>query len=76
MDHASPQAHDELDWFPFQCQYAFVINSAAKMLYSQRALRQTLGEREQKLEIAYNLLEGWRSRLPTILREMYKPDIH
>jgi hypothetical protein len=28
------------------------------------------------LEIAYNLLEGWRSRLPTLLRDMYKPDIH
>ena len=46
------------------------------MLYSQRALRQTLGEREQMLEIAYNLLEDWRSQLPTLLREMYKPDIH
>lgn len=46
------------------------------MLYSQSALRQTLGEREQMLEIAYNLLEDWRSRLPTLLREMYKPHIH
>jgi hypothetical protein len=76
IDHALPQAHDELDWFPFQCQYASVISSAAKMLYSQNALHQTLGEREQVLEIAYNLLEDWRSRLPTLFREIYKPNIH
>jgi hypothetical protein len=46
------------------------------MLYSQSALRRTLEKRGQEIEIAYNLFEDWRSQLPTLLREMYKPDIH
>lgn len=46
------------------------------MLYSQRALRQSFVEREQKLETAYKLLEGWRSHLPAPLQDIRKPDMH
>jgi hypothetical protein len=50
------------------------ISSAAKMLYNQSALRQSLLEREQKLKIAYKLLEDWRSHLPPPLHEIHKHD--
>jgi hypothetical protein len=46
------------------------------MLYNQQALRQSLGEREHKLETAYELLEGWRSHLPAPLQEIHKHDMH
>lgn len=46
------------------------------MLYSQRALRQLPVEREQKLRTAYELLEGWRKRLPVPLQEVHKQDMH
>lgn len=75
IDHAPPQAGKETDWFPLQCLYASIISSAAKMLYNQRALRQSLAEREQKLELTYKLLEGWRSHLPAPLQEIHNPDI-
>ncbi|KAH8585438.1 hypothetical protein B0O99DRAFT_587367 [Bisporella sp. PMI_857] len=75
IDHAPPQGSNETDWFPLQCLYAFVISSAAKMLYSQSALRQSFIEREQMLGAAYNLLEDWRSRLPAPLRGIHKPDM-
>ncbi|TVY85215.1 Terrein cluster-specific transcription factor terR [Lachnellula suecica] len=75
IDHAPPQACDETDWFPIQCEYAHIISSAAKMLYSQSALRQSLVEREQNLEIAFKLLEDWRSHLPNTLKDIHKPDI-
>lgn len=46
------------------------------MLYTQRALRQSLIEREQKLKIAFELLEGWRKHLPTTLQEIHKQNTH
>ena len=46
------------------------------MLYSQRALRQSFVEREQKLETAYKLLEGWRSHLPAPIQDIRKPDMN
>lgn len=46
------------------------------MLYTQRALRQSLTEREQKLETALELLESWREHLPAPLREIHKQNIH
>lgn len=55
-----------------QCLYAIVISSAAEMLYTQRALRQSLIEREQKLKTAFELLESWRKHLPTPLQEIDK----
>ena len=76
IDHAPPQACKEADWFSLQCLYAIVISSAAEMLYNQRALRQSLVEREQKLKTAYMLLEGWRSHLPAPLQEIHKYDMH
>ncbi|KAL9114946.1 MAG: hypothetical protein Q9227_001189 [Pyrenula ochraceoflavens] len=75
IDHAPPQADKETDWFPLQCLYATVMSSAAKMLYNQRALRQSPLEREQKLEMAYKLLEGWRNHLPAPLTELHKHDM-
>lgn len=75
IDHAPPQVGKETDWFPLQCLYAIVISSAAKTLYNQRALRQSLVEREQKLETAYKLLEGWRSHLPAPLQDIHKHDV-
>ncbi|KAH8588738.1 hypothetical protein B0O99DRAFT_638470 [Bisporella sp. PMI_857] len=75
IDHAPPQVYHETDWFALQCLYATVISSAAKMLYNQSALRQSLAEREQKLEITYKLLEDWRSRLPTPLKDIHKPNM-
>jgi hypothetical protein len=45
------------------------------MLYRQSALRQSLIEREQKLDVAFKLLEDWRDRLPATLKEIHKPDI-
>ena len=74
IDHAPPQA-EEGDWFPLQCLYAHILSSAAKMLYRQSALRQSLIEREQKLDAAFKLLEDWRGRLPATLKEIHKPDI-
>ncbi|MCJ1285674.1 hypothetical protein MMC26_005015 [Xylographa opegraphella] len=76
IDHAPPQACKEADWFSLQCLYAIVISSAAKMLYNQRALRQSLVEREQKLEAAYELLEDWRNHLPTPLQDIHKHNMH
>jgi hypothetical protein len=32
-------------------------------------------EREQKLDVAFKLLEDWRGRLPAMLKEIHKPDI-
>ncbi|KAH8593161.1 hypothetical protein B0O99DRAFT_628237 [Bisporella sp. PMI_857] len=75
IDHAPPQVYSETDWFALQCLYATVISSAAKMLYNQSALRQSLAEREQKLEITYKLLEDWRSRLPASLKDIHKPNM-
>ena len=46
------------------------------MLYTQRALRQSLIEREQKLKTAFELLEGWRKHLPTPLQEIHKQNTH
>ena len=46
------------------------------MLYNQQALRQSLLEREQKLKMAYELLEGWRSHLPAPLQKIHKHDMH
>lgn len=76
IDHAPPQASKETDWFSLQCLYAIVVSSAAEMLYNQRALRQSIVEREQKLKTAYKLLEGWRSHLPAPLQEIHKHDMH
>ena len=45
------------------------------MLYNQKALRQSLEEREQKLEMAHKLLEAWRYQLPVYLQEVHKHDI-
>ena len=42
------------------------------MLYNQKALRQSPMEREQKLEVAYKLLDGWRNHLPAPLQEIHK----
>ncbi|KAH8585600.1 hypothetical protein B0O99DRAFT_646535 [Bisporella sp. PMI_857] len=75
IDHAPPQVYDETDWFGLQCLYATVTSSAAKMLYNQSALRQSLAEREQKLEVTYKLLEDWRSRLPAPLKDIHKPNM-
>ncbi|KAH8799105.1 hypothetical protein F5884DRAFT_905564 [Xylogone sp. PMI_703] len=75
IDRSPPQANDETDWFPLQCLYATIVSSAAKMLYSQSALRQSPTEREQKLNMAYKLLEEWRSRLPPPLRDIHKPEM-
>lgn len=63
-------------WFSLQCLYAIVMKSAADTLYSQRALRQSAEEREQKLRTAYELLEGWRSHLPRALQDVHKQDMH
>ncbi|MCJ1279780.1 hypothetical protein MMC21_007604 [Puttea exsequens] len=76
IDHSPPQAGTEADWFSVQCFYAIVISSAAEMLYTQRALRQSLIEREQKLKTAFELLEGWRKHLPTPLQELHKQNTH
>ncbi|MCJ1416210.1 hypothetical protein MMC32_002545 [Xylographa parallela] len=76
IDHAPPQACKEADWFSLQCLYGIVISSAAKMLYNQRALRQPLLEREQKLDTAHELLEGWRRHLPASLQDIHKHDVH
>lgn len=46
------------------------------MLYTQRALRQSHIEREQKLKTAFELLEGWRKHLPTPLQEIHKQNTH
>ena len=45
------------------------------MLYSQKALRQKLEEREQNLDLAHKLLEGWRSCLPLYLQEIHRHDL-
>jgi len=76
IDHAPPESGTEIDWFSVQCLYAIVISSAAEMLYTQRALRQSLTEREQKLKTAFELLEGWRKHLPTPLQEIHKQNTH
>lgn len=76
IDHAPPEAGTETDWFSVQCLYAIVISSAAEMLYTQRALRQSLIEREQKLKTAFDLLEGWRKHLPNPLQEIHKQNTH
>ena len=46
------------------------------MLYTQRALRNSLIEREQKLKTAFELLEGWRKHLPHALQEIHKQSTH
>jgi hypothetical protein len=46
------------------------------MLYNQRALRQPMVEREQKLEHAFEILEGWRSHLPAGLQDIHKDEMH
>ena len=46
------------------------------MLYSQRALRQSLPERKQKLRTAYELLEGWRTKLPPPLHDIHTQDMY
>ncbi|KAL9619049.1 MAG: hypothetical protein Q9160_006304 [Pyrenula sp. 1 TL-2023] len=74
IDHAPPRAGKETDWFPLQCLYATVISSAVKTLYSQTALRQPQEAREEKLDAAHKLLEGWRNHLPAPLQEVYKHD--
>lgn len=76
IDHAPPEAGTETHWFSVQCLYAIVISSAAEMLYNQRALRQFLIEREQKVKTAFGLLEGWRKHLPTSLQEIHKQNTH
>ena len=76
IDHAPPESGTERDWFSVQCLYAIVISSAAEMLYNQRALRQSLIEREQKLKTAFELLEGWRENLPTSLQDIHKQNAH
>ena len=76
IDHAPPEAGTETDCFSVQCLYAIVISSAAEMLYNQRALRQSLVEREQKLKTAFELLERWRMHLPTSLQEIHKQNTH
>lgn len=76
IDHAPPQSGKETDWFSLQCYYAIAISSAAKMLYNQEALRQPCIEREQKLKMAYELLEVWRSNLPAPLQEIHKHDAY
>ncbi|KAL9079457.1 MAG: hypothetical protein Q9157_001666 [Trypethelium eluteriae] len=45
------------------------------MLYNQQALRQSLMEREQKLDVVYKLLENWKSRLPHPLQDIHKLDM-
>ncbi|KAI9735460.1 MAG: hypothetical protein M1818_006466 [Claussenomyces sp. TS43310] len=75
IDYAPPEDGKEIDWLPIQCHYANAVSSAAETLYSQKALRQTLEEREQNLELAYNLLEGWRICLPVYLQEIHKHDM-
>ena len=45
------------------------------MLYNQKALRQSLEEREQNLEIAYKLLETWRHCLPVHLQGVHNHDM-
>ena len=76
IDHAPPQASKETNWFSVQCLYAIVISSAAEMLYSQRALRQSPAEREQKLKLAYETLGGWRRHLPNSLQDIHKQNLH
>ena len=46
------------------------------MLYSQQALRNSPLERGHKLETAYELLQGWRSHLPSSLQDIHKQEMH
>ena len=46
------------------------------MLYNERALKQSLKEREQKLKTAFELLEGSRTHLPTSMQEIHKQNTH
>ncbi|KAI9691645.1 MAG: hypothetical protein M1822_007716 [Bathelium mastoideum] len=75
FDHAPPQASKDTDWFQIQCLYATVLSSIIRMLYNQQTLRQSLVEREQKLEKAYTLLKGWKSQLPISVQEIHKHDM-
>ena len=75
IDQAPPHVGKEIDWFPLQCLYATVLSSATKSLYKQSALRQSFVEREQSLEFAYNLLEGWRSQLPAPFQGIHNEDM-
>ena len=76
IDHTPPKAGKGTDWFSVQCLYALVLSSATEMLYNQRALQQTLAEREQRLDTAYDLLEGWRRHLPAPLQGIDKQNTH
>lgn len=71
IDHAPPESGMDIDWLSVQCLYAVVISSAAEMMYAQRALRQSLIEREHKLMTAFELLESWRKHLPTPLQGIH-----
>ncbi|KAL3417086.1 integral membrane protein duf6 [Phlyctema vagabunda] len=74
IDLAPPQASNETDWFPIQCLYSLVIDSAASFLYSQKGLRQSAAEREHNLDLAFRLLEDWRNHLPPALKEIHKAE--
>ncbi|KAJ5995516.1 hypothetical protein N7481_002493 [Penicillium waksmanii] len=71
-DYALPEVSKDTDWLRIQCQYANALSSAVNTLYSQRALRQTVDERERTLMQAHKVLESWRTGLPTHLQNIHR----
>jgi hypothetical protein len=72
IDYALPEVSKDTDWLLIQCQHASALSSAVNTLYSQRALSQTLDERERNLMQAHKVLESWRTGLPTHLQNIHR----
>lgn len=75
IDYGLPEVGKDTDWLLIQCQHANVLSSAVNTLYSQRALRQTLDERERNLMQAHKALESWRTGLPIHLQNIHRHEI-
>ncbi|KAJ6073380.1 hypothetical protein N7467_011465 [Penicillium canescens] len=71
-DYALPEVGKDTDWLLIQCQHANALSSAVNTLYSQRALCQTLDERERNLMQAQKVLESWRTGLPIHLQNIHR----
>ncbi|KAJ6182067.1 hypothetical protein N7485_000709 [Penicillium canescens] len=72
IDYALPEVGKDTDWLLIQCQHTNALSSAVNTLYSQRALCQTLDERERNLMQAHKVLESWRTGLPIYLQNIHR----
>ncbi|OQE94684.1 hypothetical protein PENNAL_c0003G01580 [Penicillium nalgiovense] len=72
IGYALPEAGKDADWLLIQYQHVNALSSAVNTLYSQRALCQTLDERERNQDQTHKTPESWRTGLPIHLQNIHQ----